>query len=53
MRVLRGVVCMMKSSGLRTESWETPQEDVYEDERLLSDLKQNEGDDESVENSHG
>jgi len=35
-RVLRGVMYMMKSRGPRTESWGTPQEKVCKEERLLS-----------------
>ena len=36
MRVLRGVVYMMKSRGLRTELWGTPQEEVYKDESIIA-----------------
>jgi len=38
MRVLRGVVYMTKSSGPRTEPWGTPQEDVYQEDKLVSHL---------------
>ena len=36
MRVLRGVVYMTNSSGPRTETWGTPQEDVYQEDRSVS-----------------
>ena len=36
MRVLRGVVYMTKSSGPRTESWGTPQEEVCQEDRSVS-----------------
>jgi len=36
MRVLRGVAYMTNSSGPRTEPWETPQEDVYQEDRSVS-----------------
>ena len=40
MRVLRGVVYMMKSRGLRT-----PQEEVHKDEKVLLHLTRKERDD--------
>jgi len=40
MRVLTGVVYIRKSSGPRTEPWGTPQEDVYQEDRLVSHLTQ-------------
>jgi len=45
MRVLRGVVYMTKSSGSKTEPWGTPQEDVYQEDRLVSHLTQKQRDD--------
>ena len=36
MRVLRGVVYMTKSSGPRTEPWGTPQEEVCQEDRSVS-----------------
>ena len=36
MRVLRGVVYMMKSRAPRTEPWRTPQEEVHKDEKVPS-----------------
>jgi len=45
MRVLRGVVYMTKSSGPRTEPWETPQEDVCQEDRSLSHLTRKQRDD--------
>jgi len=45
MRVLRGVVYMTKSSGPRTEPWETPQEDVYQEDRSVSHLTRKRRDD--------
>ena len=39
-----GVVYMTKSTGPRTEPWETPQEEVYKEERLSSHLTQKERD---------
>jgi len=36
MRVLRGVVYMMKSSEPRTEPWRTPQEDVCQEDRSVT-----------------
>jgi len=44
-RVLRGVVYMMESRGLRMELWGTPQEGLYNDEKVLSHLTQKERDD--------
>jgi len=40
MRVLTGVVYIRKSKGPRTEPWGTPQEDVYQEDRLVSHLTQ-------------
>ena len=45
MRVLRGVVYMVKSSGPRTEPWGTPQEDVYQEDRSVSHLTRKQQDD--------
>ena len=44
-RVLRGVVYMTKSSGPRTETWGTPQEDVYQEDRSVSHLTRKQRDD--------
>jgi len=45
MRVLRGVVYMTKSSGPRTVPWETPQEDMYQEDRSVSHLTRKQRDD--------
>jgi len=42
-KVLRGVVYMTKSSRPRTEPWETPHEDVYQEDRSVSHFTRNEG----------
>jgi len=42
MRVLRGVVYMMESSGPRTEPWGTPQEEVHKVEKVLLHLTRKE-----------
>jgi len=44
-RVLRGVVYMMKSNGPKTEPWGTPQREVCEEDRLPAQLTRNERDD--------
>jgi len=48
MRVLRGVVYMMKSRGPRTKHWGTPQEEVHKDEKVLLHLTQKERDDKGL-----
>jgi len=35
MRVLKGVVYMMKGTGPRTEPWGTPQEEVYKGRKVI------------------
>jgi len=40
-----GAVYMMKSKGPRTEPWETPQEEEYKEDRLLSYLTRKDCDD--------
>ena len=45
MRVLRGVVYMTKSSGLRTEPWGTPQEEVCQEDRSVSHFTRKQRDD--------
>ena len=45
MRVLRGVVYMTKSSGPRTEPWWTPQEEVCQEDRLVSHFTRKQRDD--------
>ena len=45
MRVLRGVVYMTKSSGPRTEPWETPQEEVCQEDRSVSHFTRKQRDD--------
>jgi len=44
MRVLRGVVYMMKSRGPSTEPWGIPQEEVDKDEKVLLHLTRKERD---------
>ena len=45
MRVVRGVVYMTKSSGPRTEPWGTPQEEVCQEDRSVSQFTRKQRDD--------
>ena len=45
MRLLRGVVYLMNSSGPRSEPWGTPQEDVCQEDRSVSHFTRKQRDD--------